>query len=81
MQTVNFTNVLCCDVRVNEFEGKDYYSVIVYSDGRVYRISLPDSFIHAFDKFIGSYVSFVADIRIYDGKAKYKYEGSEIIKK
>ena len=78
MQVVNFKRVLVCDVRVTEFEGKDYYSLLIYSDNQLSRISITSGQVELFRKYIGKYISLEAELKIYDGKLKYKYTGNEI---
>lgn len=69
---VVFDNVLICDVRKITFEDKTYFSLDVYQDGNLYRISIPKESIKTFKESIGQTVTFETDMTIYDGKSKFK---------
>lgn len=69
---VVFDNVLICDVRKITFEDKTYFFLDVYQDGKLYRISIPRESIKTFKESIGQTVTLEAEMRIYDGKSKFK---------
>lgn len=69
---VVFDNVLVCDVRKITFEDKTYFSLDVYQDGRLYRISIPRDSVKTFKEAIGQTITFDTEMRIYDGKSKFK---------
>lgn len=69
---VVFDNVLVCDVRKITFENETYFSLDVYQDGRLYRISIPRDSVKAFKEAIGQTVTLETEMRIYDGKSKFK---------
>lgn len=69
---VNFENVLVCDVVCNQFEGKNYYGLIVYQNGFLYRISIPNGSQNTYVKEIGNKITFNAEMKFYNGKNKFK---------
>lgn len=69
---VVFDNVLVCDVRKITFEDKTYFSLDVYQDGRLYRISIPRDSVKTFKEAIGQTITFDTEMIIYDGKSKFK---------
>ena len=69
---VVFDNVLICDVRQITFEDKTYFSLDVYQDSKLYRISIPRESVKNFTESIGQKVTLETDMRIYDGKIKFK---------
>ena len=69
---VVFDNVLVCDVRKITFEDKTYFSLDVYQDGRLYRISIPRESVKTFKEAIGQTITFDTEMIIYDGKSKFK---------
>lgn len=69
---VNFDKVLCCDLSKVTFENKNYYQMIVYSEGQLHRISIDVKLCDIVNSCIGSFVKFSADLKTYDGKNKFK---------
>lgn len=69
---VVFDNVLVCDVRKITFEDKTYFSLDVYQDGRLYRISIPRDSVKTFKEAIGQTITLDTEMRIYDGKSKFR---------
>lgn len=69
---VTFENVLVCDVDCYTFDNKPYYGVIVYQDGKIYRISIPLDKRVEFTKQIGNKVTLTAVMRVFNGKTKFK---------
>lgn len=74
--TVQFNDALVCDVLKTEFEGKDYFRVMVYSydDNKLYAVGLKESETDIFKTLIGEKTSFTATLRSYDGKNKFTYQ-------
>lgn len=70
--TVNFENVLVCDVDCYTFDNKQYYGVVVYQDGKLYRISIPSDKRVEFTKQIGTKITLTAVMKVYNGKTKFK---------
>lgn len=71
---VTFENVLICDVDCYTFNDKSYYGVIVYQEGKLYRISIPADKRVEFTKQIGRKTSFSAIMKVYNGKSKFKLD-------
>lgn len=69
---VTFENVLVCDVDCYTFDNKQYYGVIVYQDGKLYRISIPTDKRVEFTKQIGNKITVSAVMKVFDGKTKFK---------
>lgn len=69
---VTFDNCLVCDVRKTTFENKTYYSLVVYQDGKLYRISIPQDAVKTFKEVVGQSFSLEANMSVYDGKVKFK---------
>lgn len=69
---VTFENVLICDVDCFTIENKNYYGVIVYHEGQLYRISIPADKRVEFTKQIGQKITLSAVMREYNGKTKFK---------
>lgn len=69
---VTFDNVLLCDVDCYTFDNNQYYFVIVYQDGKLYRISIPSDKGEEFTIQIGQKVSLSAVMKLYNGKIKFK---------
>lgn len=69
---VTFENVLVCDVDCITYENKHYYGLIVYQNGQLYRISLPNGSQSEFSKQIGQKITVDASMRVFDGKTKFK---------
>lgn len=69
---VTFENVLVCDVDCYTFENKQYYGVVVYQEGKLYRISIPVDKRVEFTKQIGNKITLSANMRVYNGKTKFK---------
>ena len=70
---VSFDNCLICDVRKTTFENNSYFSVVVYQDGKLYRVSIPKEAVNTFKEAIGQFFSLDANMSVYDGKAKFKF--------
>lgn len=69
---VTFENVLVCDVDCYTFENKSYYGLIVYQDGKLYRISIPSDKRVEFTQQIGKKVTVSSIMRDFNGKTKFK---------
>lgn len=69
---VTFENVLVCDVDCYTFDDKQYYGVIVYQEGKLYRISIPTDKRVEFTQQIGKKVTLTAVMKVYNGKTKFK---------
>ena len=69
---VTFENVLICDVDCYTFDNKQYYGVVVYQEGKLYRIAIPVDKRAEFTKQIGSKTTLSAYMRVYNGKTKFK---------
>lgn len=69
---VTFENCLICDVRKITFEDKTYFSLDVYQDGKLYRISIPRESAKTFKECVGQSFSIDATMSVFDGKAKFK---------
>lgn len=69
---VTFDNCLICDVRKITFDDKTYYSLDVYQDGKLYRISISPDAVKTFKEAVGQSFSLDANMSVYDGKAKFK---------
>lgn len=69
---VTFDNCLVCDVIKTTFEDKTYYSLVVYQDGKIYRVSIPQESVKTFKDSIGILVSLDTNMSVYDGKVKFK---------
>lgn len=70
---VTFDNCLVCDVRKTTFEDKTYFSLVVYQDGKLFRISIKPDSVKTFKESVGQLISFDAFMSVYDGKAKFKF--------
>lgn len=70
--TVTFNDVLVCDVSSTEFEGKNYYKLLVYEKGSLYRISIPETSVSAFKKTIGTRICLDTEMSVFDGKSRFK---------
>lgn len=70
---VTFENVLICDVDCYTFDDKPYYGVIVYQEGKVYRISIPNDKRVEFTQQIGKKVTLTTVMKVYNGKSKFKF--------
>lgn len=71
--TVSFDEVLVCGVRDVKFENNIYYSVDIYQDGMLYRISIPETSVDYFCDLVGQNVTFHAELKVFNGKSKFKY--------
>lgn len=69
---VTFDSCLICDVRKITFKDKTYFSLDVYQDGKLYRVSIPRESVQTFKEAIGQSFSLDCTISFYDGKAKFK---------
>lgn len=69
---VTFDNCLICDVRKIIYEDKTYFSLDVYQDGKLYRVSIPRESVKTFKEAIGQSVSLDATMSVFDGKVKFK---------
>lgn len=69
---VIFDNCLVCDVRNSIFDDKIFFSLIVYQEGKLYRISITQEAAENFKDAVGQLISFDADMSVFDGKAKFK---------
>lgn len=69
---VTFENVLVCDVDCYAFDNMNYYGVVVYQEGKLYRISIPSDKRVEFTKQIGQKITFSAVMKVYNGKSKFK---------
>ena len=72
--TVSFDEVLVCGTRDVLFENNKYYSFDVYQDGMLYRISISEKDIDNIVDHVGEYVSFYADLKVFNGKSKFKFK-------
>lgn len=70
---VSFDEVLVCGTRDVEFENSIYYSVDVYQDGMLYRVSIPESAVDRFTDLVGEMISFDAVLKVFNGKSKFKF--------
>ena len=69
---VTFDNCLVCDVRKTTFEDKTYFSLVVYQDGKLYRISISPDAVKTFKESVGQFISLDVNMSVFDGKAKFK---------
>lgn len=69
---VTFDNCLVCDVRKTTFEDKIYFSLVVYQDGKLYRISISPDSVKTFKEAVGQLISFDCTMSVFDGKVKFK---------
>ena len=70
---VSFDEVLVCGTRDVEFENSIYYSVDVYQDGMLYRVSIPESAVDRLTDLVGEMISFDAQLKVFNGKSKFKF--------
>lgn len=70
---VSFDEVLVCGTRDVEFENSIYYSVDVYQNGMLYRVSIPESAADRFTDLVGEMISFDAELKVFNGKSKFKF--------
>lgn len=68
----NIKHGLVCDIVKYNFENKDYFKLVVYSDGRLGYISIPADTVKNWRECVGQYTDITCNITIYDGKAKLK---------
>ena len=79
MQT-NFDNVLCCDVKSGTFNNKAYHTVLVYSVGHLYSLSVRDNAtLDVVRDAVGHYINAHTDMSMFDGKAKFVVKSIEIL--
>lgn len=69
---VTFENVLVCDVDCYTFDNKSYFGLVVYQEGKLYRITIPGEKRMEFVKQIGQKITFSAVMSFYNGKTKFK---------
>ena len=79
MLTVSFKNAIVCDVVENEFEGKTYYSALVYLDRSLYRIGCSGANASRFKEAIAHRVSFDAVQNTFEGKVKFKFDDGSVL--
>lgn len=64
--------VLVCDVRKTTFEDNTYYSLHVYADGTLYRVSIPEEAVSTFKDSVGQKITLETDMSTFDGKSRFK---------
>lgn len=64
--------VLVCDVRKTTFEDNTYYSLHVYADGTLYRVSIPKEAVSTFKDSVGQKITLETDMSTFDGKSRFK---------
>lgn len=69
---VTFDEVLVCDVRKTTFEDNTYYSLLLYSDGTLYRVSIPKEAVSTFKDCVGQKITLETDMSTFDGKSRFK---------
>lgn len=69
---VTFENALICDVICYTYKDKHYYSVVIFLDGKLYRISIPSNKCDEFTRKICTKTTLTAVMNFYDGKTKFK---------
>lgn len=69
---VTFDNVLVCDVVIYDYKEKKYPKVLVYQQGQLYSISIPDDDKESVKSLIGTYATFDTEMSSFDGKNKFK---------
>lgn len=77
MQVI-FKGILC-DVTITEYEGEKYYKALVYQDQRLHQVSIKKNVLDEFKAAVGNVVNFSADLRDYDGKAKYYFSQDSVL--
>ena len=70
--TVLLDQVLVCDVRKTTFEDNIYYSLHVYADGTLYRVSIPKEEVSTFKDSVGQKITLETDMSTFDGKSRFK---------
>ena len=69
---VTFDDVLVCDVRKTIFEDNIYYSLHLYSDGTLYRVSIPQEAVNTFKECVGQKISLATEMSTYNGKCRFR---------
>ena len=69
---VTFDDVLVCDVRKTTFEDNTYFSLHLYSDGTLYRVSVPQESVETFRECVGQFISLDTEMSVYNGKTRFK---------
>lgn len=64
--------VLVCDVRKTTFEDNTYYSLHVYADGTLFRVSIPKEAVSTFKDSVGQKITLETDMSTFDGKSRFK---------
>lgn len=65
-------NGLVCDVVKYDIEDKNYYKLVVYTDGRLVFVSIPAEAVNNWKECIAQYTDLECAMSTYDGKAKFK---------
>lgn len=71
---VNFNKCLVCDVVVNDYKGKSYSQLLVYSDRQLYRISFDYSLLDEMKKVVGTRQDITAKLTTYEGKNRFRLD-------
>lgn len=69
---VQFDNVLVCDVVKYDYEGKEYFKLLVYQQGQLYSLGIDSAVVDECKALIGTRSSFDTEMKSYDGKNKFK---------
>lgn len=69
---VTFDDALICDVRKTTFEDNTYFSLQLYFDCSLYRVSIPKEAVNTFKDCIGQKISVDTYMSIFDGKCHFK---------
>lgn len=69
---VTFDEVLVCDVRKTTFEDNTYYSLLLYADGTLYRVSISKEAVNTFKDCVGQKITLETDMSTFDGKSRFK---------
>lgn len=63
---------LVCDIVKYDVDNKQYYKLVVYSDGRLVFVSIPAESVENWEECISQYTDLECTMSTYDGKAKFK---------
>ena len=69
---VTFDEVLVCDVRKTTFEDNTYYSLLLYADGTLYRVSISKEAVNTFKDCVGQKITLDTDMSTFDGKSRFR---------
>lgn len=69
---VTFDEVLVCDVRKATFEDNTYYSLLLYADGTLYRVSISKEAVNTFKDCVGQKITLETDMSTFDGKSRFR---------